>query len=124
MSHDALILFAHGARDPRWAEPLAAVADRVRALAPGLRVELAFLELMEPRLPDTVAALASDGVDRITLVPAFLGQGGHIRRDLPVLLDELRNRHAEVTIHLAPTIGEVDAVLDAIAGFCVQSHCR
>jgi sirohydrochlorin cobaltochelatase len=31
-----LILFAHGARDPRWAEPFEAVAARCRAQRPGV----------------------------------------------------------------------------------------
>ena len=39
-----LLLFAHGARDPNWARPFQAVADRVRAARPGVPVELAFLD--------------------------------------------------------------------------------
>ncbi|HZW73593.1 MAG TPA: cobalamin biosynthesis protein CbiX, partial [Caldimonas sp.] len=34
----ALVLFAHGARDPRWADPFEAVAERIRAAAPDLPV--------------------------------------------------------------------------------------
>jgi len=45
-----LILFAHGARDPRWALPFEAVAARVRAQRPGVPVRLAFLEFMAPTL--------------------------------------------------------------------------
>jgi len=123
MTTDALILFAHGARDPRWAEPFVAIVERVRVLSPGRRVELAFLELMQPSLPDAVAALVAAGERRITIVPAFLGQGGHIRRDLPVLIDELRTRHAGIELFIAPTLGEVTPVLDAIANFCAESHC-
>ena len=32
---EAIVLFAHGARDPRWAEPFEAIAARIRAAAPG-----------------------------------------------------------------------------------------
>jgi sirohydrochlorin cobaltochelatase len=32
-----LILFAHGARDPRWAAPFEAVAARIRAQRPSCR---------------------------------------------------------------------------------------
>jgi sirohydrochlorin cobaltochelatase len=45
-----LILFAHGARDPRWATPFEAVAAAVRAARPGLPVRLAFLAFMSPTL--------------------------------------------------------------------------
>ena len=53
-----LILFAHGARDSRWAAPFEAVAARVRAAAPGAEVRLAYLELMTPSLPEAGAALS------------------------------------------------------------------
>ena len=39
----AIVLFAHGARDPRWAQPFEAIAARVRAAAPDCRVALAYL---------------------------------------------------------------------------------
>ena len=33
---NGLLLFAHGARDPRWADPFQAVAEEARAACPGL----------------------------------------------------------------------------------------
>ncbi len=39
-----LLLFAHGARDPRWALPFEDVASRVRQAQPGWKVELAYLQ--------------------------------------------------------------------------------
>ena len=45
-----LLLFAHGARDPNWARPFQAVADRCRAARGEGRVALAFLEFMTPDL--------------------------------------------------------------------------
>ena len=83
----AIVLFAHGARDPRWAEPFEAVAARVRAAAPDYPVALAFLELMAPTLDAAVAGLVGAGATRIDVVPLFLGTGGHLRRDLPPLVD-------------------------------------
>jgi sirohydrochlorin cobaltochelatase len=51
----ALVLFAHGARAASWAAPFERLRDLTRGTAAGLRGALAFLELMEPRLPETVA---------------------------------------------------------------------
>jgi sirohydrochlorin cobaltochelatase len=117
----ALILFAHGARDPRWAAPF----ERLRALAqaalPGTAVSLAFLELMSPRLPEAVASLVQDGCQQVSLVPVFLGQGGHVLRDLPLLVDELRGTYPGLAISVAPAVGEDAAVLDAIARYCVST---
>jgi sirohydrochlorin cobaltochelatase len=45
-----LILFAHGARDPRWAAPFEDMAARIRAHGRSCAVRLAFLEFMTPDL--------------------------------------------------------------------------
>ncbi len=111
----AIVLFAHGARDPRWAEPFQAVAARVRAAAPGCAVALAFLELMAPSLGDAVDRLVADGATRIDVVPVFLGTGGHLRQDLPPLVEAVRQRHRPLPIHLHAAIGEHAAVVEAMA---------
>ncbi|WP_454722701.1 MULTISPECIES: sirohydrochlorin chelatase [Cupriavidus] len=115
----ALVLFGHGARDARWREPFDRLHARLVAALPDSAVRLAFLELMTPSLPDALAELAGAGVADITVVPVFFGQGGHLRRDLPVLLDACRRAHPGVEIRCATAVGEVDSVLDAIAGYCV-----
>ena len=110
-----LLLFAHGARDPRWALPFQAVARRVAEREPTLKLRLAFLEFMAPGLVDAGNALAADGCERIDVVPLFLGAGGHVRKDLPLLLDELRAAHPQVQWELQRAIGEIDSVVDAMA---------
>jgi sirohydrochlorin cobaltochelatase len=110
-----LILFAHGARDPRWAHPFEAVAERVRSLHPGVEVRLAYLELMAPDLPTAGAELAGAGCQSITIVPLFLGSGGHVRRDLPEIVERLRASHPGVCWNLQPPVGEMPAVIDALA---------
>ena len=110
-----LVLFAHGARDARWAEPFEAVAARARAQQPDWQVRLAYLELMSPTLADAGRALVDCGCERIDIVPLFLGAGGHVRKDLPVLVDALRDAHPHVRWHLQRPIGEQAGVIDAIA---------
>ncbi|WP_089101556.1 sirohydrochlorin chelatase [Streptomyces hyaluromycini] len=76
----ALVLVAHGSRDPRALSTVRALMDRVRALRPGLPVHLGHIELNEPLLPDTLAAL---GDAEAVLVPLLLGRGHHVKRDIP-----------------------------------------
>jgi sirohydrochlorin cobaltochelatase len=45
----------------------------------------------------------------------FLGTGGHVRKDLPVLLDELRARHPGTRFTLHTAIGETAPVMEAMA---------
>ncbi|RZS57996.1 sirohydrochlorin chelatase [Sphaerotilus mobilis] len=110
-----ILLFAHGARDPAWARPFEAIAAQMRAAAPDHAVELAFLELMQPGLKDAVTTMRSRGCDDITVVPLFLGAGGHVKRDLPALLDELRVTHPGLALRTTPAIGETEVVTRAIA---------
>ncbi|MEU9341282.1 sirohydrochlorin chelatase [Streptomyces sp. NPDC048278] len=76
----ALVLVAHGSRDPRALSTVRALMDRVRALRPGLPVHLGHIELNEPLLPDALAAL---GETEAVLVPLLLGRGYHVKRDIP-----------------------------------------
>lgn len=115
VSAPALILFAHGARDPEWAAPLRRVQATIAASAPDRRVDVAFLEFMAPTLSDCVDAYAEAGETRVVVVPMFIAQGGHLKRDLPELLAVLRERHPQMTLTLAPAIGESAAVIEAMA---------
>jgi sirohydrochlorin cobaltochelatase len=112
---NGLILFAHGARDPRWAEPFEAIASAVRARAPQVEVRLAYLELMAPDLGAAADALVADGCTRIDVLPLFLGTGGHLRRDLPPLVAAVAARHARVDLRLHGAAGEAPALIAAMA---------
>lgn len=119
MDKHGIILFGHGARDPRWAEPFERLAAKLRA-ARSEPVSLAFLELMAPDLPAAVASQVADGCDAITVVPVFFGQGGHVRKDLPEIVAQCQAAHPDVSISCATAVGEDNAVLDAVAGYCLR----
>lgn len=115
MTKTALILFAHGARDPEWAAPLHRVRDAVRIRSPDLRVELAFLELMQPSLQKCAETLVGEGFQRLVIVPMFIAQGGHLKKDTPLILNALRERHPAVAFDLVGPVGEVESIVQAMA---------
>ena len=117
----ALILFAHGARDPRWAEPFLRLQQIVQAREPDVTVSLAFLEFMIPRLPELMQQLVQEGCAEVTVVPVFFGQGGHVLRDLPVMIDQLRIDYPNVSLNAVPAVGESAEVLNAIGEYCVST---
>lgn len=130
MATNGIVLFGHGARDVRWREPFERLAEKLRR-ARGVDassgsggesgpVALAFLELMEPDLPTAVGMLAAGGCDVVTVVPVFFGQGGHVRKDLPVVIERCRELHPSVEIRCAGAVGEDEAVLDAVAAYCLR----
>ncbi|MFC5472548.1 sirohydrochlorin chelatase [Paraherbaspirillum soli] len=122
--NQALVLFAHGARDPAWAAPFERLQQLIQAQLPTVHVALAFLELMQPDLPQLLAQLAASGVAEVSVVPVFLGQGGHVRRDLPLLIEQARQQHPTLSIEVAQAAGEQPEVLSAIAQYCVTTLDR
>jgi sirohydrochlorin cobaltochelatase len=120
MPQIALILFAHGARDPRWAAPFQRLQKLTQESLPQVKVELAFLEFMTPQLPELVNQLVENGCDDITISPIFLGQGGHVLRDLPVMVEALRAAHPALKLRQAEAAGEDAAVLRSIRDYCVS----
>jgi sirohydrochlorin cobaltochelatase len=120
-----LILFGHGARDPRWAEPFERLAKRVAEQSSGNQgqpgpVTLAYLELMTPSLATAIDEQVLAGCKVITVVPVFFGQGAHLRRDFPALLDACRLSHPDVDIRTTDAVGEVDSVIAAIGDYVVK----
>lgn len=116
-----LLLFAHGARDPAWSGPFEAVAARCREARPAQPVALAFLDFMAPRLPEAGAQLAAAGCTAVDVLPLFLGAGGHVRKDVPVLMAQLQAGHPEVRWVLHPAAGQADAVIEAMARVALEA---
>ena len=114
-----LILFAHGARDPRWAEPFERLRGKVEVACPGVPVALAYLDLMAPDLPGAADALVAAGCRALRVVPVFLGRGGHVRKDLADLLAVVTARHPAIRVEVLPAVGESDLVLQTMADVCV-----
>jgi sirohydrochlorin cobaltochelatase len=121
MIKQGLLLVAHGARDPTWARPFEAVAKRVGERAAHCALRVAYLEHLAPNIDAASGALVREGCGRIDVIPMFLGAGGHVQRDVPQAVDALARRHPQVRFVLHPTIGEVAAVIDAMASCVVDA---
>jgi sirohydrochlorin cobaltochelatase len=120
MKNRAVILFAHGSRDPLWHLPMQAVAAQVAANEPLVQVACAFLELTTPDLPTVAAQLVAQGIQQLTVVPMFLGVGRHVREDLPVLMEGLRQQHPGVHIVLQPAVGENPQLVALLAQIALE----
>ena len=111
----ALILFAHGARDPEWANPMRRVQAAIRQRLISVPVELAFLEFMTPTLPDCASQLIAQGARKIVVLPMFIARGGHLKNDLPGIVEVLRSTYPKVEFSLGGAIGEDESVVQAMA---------
>jgi len=102
----AIILFAHGSRDPLWRVPIEAVATEIRRRPTAALVSCAYLELCLPSLPQASDDMVSAGATHIRVFPLFLGVGKHARQDLPLIIEEIRSKHPQLRLELLATAGE------------------
>ena len=116
----ALILFAHGARDPEWANPLRRVEAAIRQRITTAPVELAFLEFLPPTLDDSVANMVAQGASKIVVLPMFIAAGGHLKRELPQMIEQLRTTYPAVEFVQYGAIGEHEMVVQAIAAASLE----
>lgn len=116
----AIILFAHGARDPEWANPMRRVQAVLRQQIPTVPVELAFLEFLAPTLPDCAAQLIAQGADKVVVLPMFIARGGHLKKETPEMLEQLRSTYPEVEFSLGNAIGEHEIVVQAMAAAALE----
>jgi sirohydrochlorin cobaltochelatase len=115
MPSSAVILFAHGAREAEWARPFEDVRDRLRS--EGLRVELAYLEIMTPSLEDAAQVLVAEGTGIVTVVPLFLARGKHLKRQLPEMVAALGRDKPSTEFRVTPALGDEPEVLAAITAW-------
>jgi len=111
----AVVLLAHGSRDPSWPLPIQAVAQRMRALRPDVPVACAFLESTGPDMATALQELVGTGARHITVVPMFLGLGVHTRQDLPQRVEAAARDHPGIVFHIQAAISEDPAVAELIA---------
>jgi sirohydrochlorin cobaltochelatase len=114
-----LLLLAHGARNPAWAQPFQALAARVSAMRPDIVVSLGFLELMTPNVEEALSSLHAQGAEQVEVLPMFLGGAGHVQRDVLPLV-EAAGARLGCAIRLHAALGEQPAMLDAMSQLCLR----
>ncbi len=115
-----ILLFGHGARNPDWAAPFHRIREAIKASDPRVPVEPGFLELMRPTFDEGIDCLVSQGATEIVIVPIFMAAGSHIKKDLPLMAAAAMDRHGDITIGIAPPVGEAAPVLAAMADYAMH----
>lgn len=111
----ALLLIAHGSRRVEANAELVRLAELVRQRRPQDIVEIAYLELAPPSIPEGAAnCVAQSGVREVRMVPFFLSPGRHVAEDLEAFRKEFSTRYPEVDFVVCPPLGLHPLVVDAL----------
>jgi len=117
----ALVLFAHGSRDPEWVRPFELLRATVGRQVPDVAVALAYLESSAPDLDLCVRTLAAAGVTNVRVLPLFLALGRHLRTDIPALALRIRADYPALTIEFLPALGEAPEFVVALGAIALRA---
>jgi sirohydrochlorin ferrochelatase len=115
MVKTALLLIAHGSREPEANADLYHVVGELKKRGPHEIVEASFLELAEPDADEGGRRCVELGAAKVIIVPYFLSAGVHVRRDLTGICDRLAARFPAVPFLLAEPLGRHSLLVEMVA---------
>lgn len=117
----ALVLLAHGSRDPLGLQPLEQIRSWVQAARPDLQVAQAYLSLNQPSLEDCLQSLHHAGVSEATVLPMLVARGQHLNVELPLLLADLQLRFPGLALRVGPHLGADDGIVPLVLARAAQA---
>lgn len=111
----ALLLIAHGSREPEANADLHYVVEQLRLLKQYSSVDACFLELAEPDIDTAAARCVDQGAEWVVLLPYFLSAGVHVRRDLTTACEHLAERFPRVQFCLGEPLGRHLLLIEVVA---------
>lgn len=115
MGKTGVMVCGHGSRD---IEAIKEFEELTYALAGQFSDQIVghgFLEFAQPTLQEGLDSLREKGVDRVFAVPGMLFAGGHVKNDVPSILNEYAARHSNMTIQFSRELGLDTKLLQAAA---------
>ncbi|MEX1232038.1 MAG: CbiX/SirB N-terminal domain-containing protein [Planctomycetaceae bacterium] len=109
-----ILLIAHGSRQGAANDDLVELAEQIRQRRPGEHVELAYLELAEPTIPQGAARCVAAGVTRVLMLPYFLSAGAHVTKDLERFREEFSQSYREIEFELCAPLGLHPLIVDVV----------
>jgi len=111
-----VVLFAHGSSVEAANRGVRELAERVVAAGPFRFVRAAFLEQAQPDLGAAVAEANQAGLRQVIVIPYFLTQGLHLRRDLPRLVSAERVKFPGLDIRVGQSLEDHPLMASIIVG--------
>lgn len=107
-----VMICGHGSRDARACDEFRRVVGRVAERLPEWPVEMGYLEFARPIIRDGLDALRARGVGRVLAVPGMLFAAGHVKNDVPSVLNAYAAEHG-IEIAMGRDLGIDGKLLEA-----------
>ncbi len=112
MSRTGVMICGHGSRDPEACAQFARVVDRIAERLPEWPVEMGYLEFARPVIREGLDRLRERGVDHVLAVPGMLFAAGHVKNDVPSVLNDYALEHG-IRIQMGRDLGIDPLLLEA-----------
>ncbi len=109
MSGMGVMICGHGSRDEAACDEFRRVVDRIAERLPEWPVAMGYLEFARPIIREGLDSLRARGVDRILAVPGMLFAAGHVKNDVPSVLNTYAAEHG-IELRMGRDLG-IDAKL-------------
>jgi sirohydrochlorin cobaltochelatase len=93
MGRTGVMVCGHGSRDQAACDEFRHVVGRIAAALPEWPVEMGYLEFARPIIREGLDRLRARGVDRVLAVPGMLFAAGHVKNDVPSVLNAYAAEH-------------------------------
>ena len=111
----AILIMAHGSREKQTLDTLEKITNMTMAQLPNVMIETAYMEFCEVNLEKGLDILVGKGATEIIVVPYFLFEGIHIRKDIPEEIKEYLKNHSGITVTMGKTLGADPRLADVLA---------
>lgn len=111
----ALLVMVHGSPRPIANNDMFAVVDVIRERGVYPIVEVGFMEINEPSIPEAIERCVAQGAERVLAVPYFLHTGNHVTDDLPTLLEAAQARYPQVEFLMGDYLGHDPLLAEVVA---------
>ncbi len=108
-----VMVCGHGSRDEGAVREFEAVANGIRDRLPQYDVASGFLEFATPVIREGLDSLRRRGNELVLAVPGMLFAAGHVKNDVPSVLNTYERQHPEMEIRFARDLGLDDKLLRA-----------
>jgi len=110
----AVLLIAHGSRREAANRDLVKLAEMLRERKQFSIIEISYLELAEPTIPEGAARCVAMGANEVLMLPYFLSAGVHVQNDLEQYRLEFSARYPETSFRLCPHLGLHPLMLEIV----------
>lgn len=112
----ALLLVAHGSRRIESNQEVMNLASELEKISGDHfdSVQCAFIQFGEPSFQGKVDELVKMGANEIKVLPYFIAAGSHVQKDIPELIQIVKNKYPDIRLKIMKHFGSFSGILKFI----------